>query len=314
MKNKAGAKKAELPELPKIGDRVSFLYLEHAKVNRQESAITVTDAKGIVRIPAAIIGVLLFGPGTDVTHRAMELIGDTGTSVVWVGERGVRQYAHGRALSRSTRFLEKQARLFSNVRSRLRVAKKMYQMRFPGEKVLHLTLQQLRGREGARIRQVYRKYSKKYGVAWTGRSYDPDNFEGGSLVNQALSASNVALYGLVHSVIVALGVSPGLGFVHTGHDLSFVYDMADLYKAEITIPLSFRLASECKEDDDIGREARLGVRDVCLDGKLMQRIVKDLQYLLEIDDSETIEIESMNLWNNKEEMVRFGVNYSERRE
>ena len=90
----SGAKKAELTELPRIDDRVTFIYIEHAKINRQDSAITVTDQRGIVRIPAAMVGVLLLGPGTDISHRAVELIGDTGTSIVWVGERGVR-HAHG---------------------------------------------------------------------------------------------------------------------------------------------------------------------------------------------------------------------------
>ena len=216
-------------------------YIEHAKINRQDSAITVTDQRGIVRIPAAMVGVLLLGPGTDVSHRAVELIGDTGTSIVWVGERGVRHYAHGRALAHSTRFLEKQAKLVSNNRSRLDVARKMYQMRFPNEDVSSLTIQQLRGREGARVRKAYRFYSKKYNVTWDRRDYDPDDFSSGTSVNQALSAANVALYGIVHSVIVAIGMSPGLGFIHTGHDKSFVYDIAVLYKVEYTIPLALRL-------------------------------------------------------------------------
>lgn len=107
MKKYSGAKKTELNELPRMGDRVTFIYIEHAKINRQDSAITVLDNKGIVRIPASMVGVLLLGPGTDVSHRAIELIGDTGTSMLWVGERGVRHYAHGRALAHSSRLLEK---------------------------------------------------------------------------------------------------------------------------------------------------------------------------------------------------------------
>ncbi|GMA54814.1 hypothetical protein GCM10025857_61710 [Alicyclobacillus contaminans] len=170
MKKHSGAKKTELNELPRIGDRVTFIYIEHAKINRQDSAITVLDSKGIVRIPASMVGVLLLGPGTDVSHRAIELIGDTGTSMVWVGERGVRHYAHGRALAHSSRLLERQANLVSNTRSRLSVARKMYQMRFPNEDVSNLTMQQLRGREGARVREVYRKQSKLHNVEWTKES------------------------------------------------------------------------------------------------------------------------------------------------
>ncbi|WP_019776153.1 type I-E CRISPR-associated endonuclease Cas1e [Streptococcus sobrinus] len=311
MKEKFGAKKTSLKELPKISDRVSFIYVEHAKINRVDSAITVADSRGIVRIPAAMIGVLLLGPGTDISHRAVELIGDTGTSMVWVGERGVRQYAHGRSLAHSTRFLEKQAKLVSNSRSRLQVARKMYQMRFPNEDVSKLTMQQLRGREGARIRRVYALQAKKHNISWTKREYNPENFEDGTPVNQALSAANVALYGLVHSVIVALGASPGLGFVHTGHDLSFVYDVADLYKAETTIPIAFEIAANCQPGDDIGKITRLKVRDSFVDGKLMVQIVKDLQNLLDIEESEELVVDILALWDDKERLVKHGVSYKE---
>lgn len=312
MKEKYGAKKTELRELPKISDRVSFIYVEHAKINRTDSAITVLDSRGTVRIPAAMIGVLLLGPGTDISHRAVELIGDTGTGIVWVGERGVRNYAHGRALAHSTKFLEKQAALVSNTRTRLEVARKMYQMRFPNEDVSKLTMQQLRGREGARVRKVYRTLSKQYKVEWTGREYDIDDFESGSIVNKALSVANVALYGLVHSVIVALGISPGLGFIHTGHDLSFVYDIADLYKAGLTIPIAFEIAGSSTEEEDIERITRLKVRDSLIDGKMMQQIVKDLQFLLDIEEQEKFYVDSINLWDDKEKSVQYGVNYREK--
>lgn len=311
MKKNIGAKKTEINELPRIGDRVSFIYIEHSKVNRIDSSISVYDSRGIVTIPIAMIGVLMLGPGTDISHRAMELLGDTGTSVVWVGERGVRNYAHGRSLTHSTKFLEKQAKLVTNVRTRLSVARKMYQMRFPGEDVSALTMQQLRGREGARVRKVYNTLSKEYDVTWTGREYDVDNFEYGSVVNQALSAANVSLYGMVYSVIVALGISPGLGFVHTGHDMSFVYDIADLYKANLTIPIAFEVASEHGKDEDIGRITRLKVRDSFVDGKIMSKIVKDLQYLLEIDQDESFFADSINLWDDRENHVKYGISYKE---
>lgn len=247
MQKGACTGKTELQELPRISDRVSFIYVEHAKINRHDGAVTVTDSRGTVYIPAAIIGVILLGPGTDVSHRAVELMGDVGTAMVWVGEHGVRQYAHGRALGRTTRFLVRQAAMVSNTRSRLAVARKMYQMRFPDEDVSELTMQQLRAHEGARIRRVYRNLSSQYHVPWNRREYDPDNYQSGDPINQALSAANVALYGLVSSIVAALGLSAGLGFVHTGHDLSFVYDVADLYKADVTMPIAFEVAASYKK-------------------------------------------------------------------
>lgn len=311
MERKFGAKKTELQELPRIGDRVSFICIEHAKINRIDSAITVRDKRGVVRIPCAMIGALLLGPGTDVSHRAIELIGDTGTSIVWVGERGVRFYAGGRPLAHSTRLLERQAKYVSNRRLRLTVARKMYAMRFDNEDVSKLTMQQLRGREGARVRRTYRYYADKYEVPWDKRQYNPDDFLASDVVNQALSAANVSLYGLVHSITAALGLSPGLGFVHTGHDKAFVYDIADLYKAEYTIPLAFQIASEHTVEDDIGRLTRLKLRDRLVDGKLMKRIVKDIQVLLDISNEDEIIAENFGLWDDKEDLVSYGVSYDE---
>lgn len=311
MNKISGAKKTELTELPKISDRVSFIYIEHAKINRIDSAITVLDYRGTVSIPAAMIGVLFLGPGTDISHRAIELIADTGTCIIWVGERGVRYYASGRALAHSTKFLEKQAKLVSNNRTRLEVARKMYEMRFDGENVSKLTMQQLRGREGSRIRRIYRRLSKEYNVEWNGREYNVDDFDDATDVNKALTAANISLYGVCQSIICALGMSPGLGFVHTGHDKSFVYDIADLYKAEITIPTAFQIASSVQETDDVAKLARFAVRDKIKDEKLLIKIVKDLQYLMKVDEDEEMYIETIELWDDKDENVKHGISYKE---
>ena len=305
-----GLIKTKISEVPRIGDRVTFIYVEHAKINRVDGAVTVAESRGIVRIPASMIGILLLGPGTDISHRAMELLGDSGTGVAWVGEHGIRHYAHGRSLSHTSRFLEIQAKLVSNTRTRLLVAKKMYQMRFPDEDVSALTMQQLRAKEGARIRKLYRKLSGEYGVQWNGRTYDPDNYEGGDAINQALSAANVALYGLAYSAVTAMGMAAGLGFVHTGHDLSFVYDIADLYKAESTIPIAFQVASECETGDDVGRISRQRVRNSFMDGKVFARIVRDIQILIGVKEDEQFEIEPLSLWDNKEGNIKYGINYS----
>ena len=171
MDDVPGMIRPDLQALPQVRDRMTFLYLEHCTLGRQDGAITVTDEKGIVQIPAAGISVLLLGPGTRVTHRAMELMGDAGVGAVWVGEHGVRYYAHGRPLTTHSRMLIRQAELVSNHRKHLDVVRKMYQLRFPEEDVSHLTMQQLRGREGSRVRNVYRKASKETGVPWSGRLY-----------------------------------------------------------------------------------------------------------------------------------------------
>jgi len=309
-----GAEKPELQELPRISERMSFIYLERCLISRQDSAITVTDERGTVHIPSASLGVLMLGPGTNITHRAMELIGDTGASIVWVGERGVRYYAHGRPLTHSARLLILQAQLVSNTRSRLAVARHMYQMRFPDEDVSRLTMQQLRGREGSRIRSVYRRLSKETGVHWGGREYSPDDYASGDPINQALSAAHACLYGIAHSVIVALGCSPGLGFIHTGHERSFVYDIADLYKAQITIPIAFQVAA--MNPEDIGSMTRRTVRDAVSDGHILEQTVRDIRSLLshaadeDLKDGEgEFDLGTVYLWDERVGYVANGISY-----
>lgn len=304
-----GMARPELQALPQVKDRMTFLYLEHCTLGRQDGAITVTDEKGVIHIPAAAISVLLLGPGTRVTHRAMELMGDTGVGAVWVGEHGVRYYAHGRPLTTRAGLLLRQAELVTNTRKHLAVVRKMYQLRFPGEDVSRLTMQQLRGREGSRVRSVYRKASRESGVPWNGRLYSPDDFSAGDKVNQALSAGHACLYGLAHAVIVALGCAPGLGFVHVGHEGSFVYDIADLYKAEVTIPIAFRVAAE--DPEDLPAVVRRRVRDAMVEHHVLERMVHDIRWLLQ--DEETPE-ETVYLWDDRLGTVANGISYFEAEE
>ncbi len=301
-----GMIKPDLQELPQITDRMTFLYLEHCKINRQDNAITVLNEKGIFHIPSAVISVLLLGPGTEITHRAMELIGDSGISTCWIGEHGVRYYAGGRSLTHRSHLLLKQAELVCNQRKHLNVARKMYMMRFPEENVSDCTMQQLRGKEGSHIRKIYQKYSAQYGVPWNGREYTPEDFTSSDPINQALSAAHACLYGLAHSVICAIGCSPALGFVHVGHECSFVYDVADLYKAEVTIPVAFEITAQHPED--LSGTIRRKIRDEMVKMHLLEKMVKDIKFLLVPDETSQDE-KIMYLWDDKIHTVDFGKQY-----
>ncbi|MGK8361335.1 type I-E CRISPR-associated endonuclease Cas1e [Corynebacterium amycolatum] len=313
MANIPGARPSKPIELSRAEDRISFLYLEHCTIGRDSNSLTATDDQGVMHIPSAALGVLMLGPGTRVTHQAMVVIADAGSTIVWVGENGVRYYAHGRPIGRSTRLLEQQAKLVSNRKTRLAVAREMYGMRFSSEDVESLNMQQLRGREGARVRSVYREWSKITGVEWSRREYRPDDFSDGTPINQALSAAHSCLYGVVHAVVVSLGMSPGLGFVHTGHDRAFVYDIADLYKADITIPVAFTVVSELGTEVDtqtLSTTVRRHVRDRIREEKVISRCVKDLKLLMKepLENEEFGEV--IELWDYSRGAIRGGTNYS----
>ena len=84
-------------------------------------------------------------------------------------------------------------------------------------------------------------------------------------------------------MIFALGLSPGLGFIHVGHDCSFVYDIADLYKSEVVTPcLPYDAASE--EPEDLPGIVRRKVRDVMTEKHILERMVKDIRWLFQAED------------------------------
>ncbi len=302
-----GAAPSNPSNLSRVDDRITFLYLEHAVISRDANALTATTEEGIIHIPSAGLLVLLLGPGTNVTHQAITVLGDSGAAIVWIGEQGVRYYAGGRPLARSTRLLEKQASIVSNSKRRIAVARTMYQMRFHDEDVSELGMQQLRGREGARVRRIYQELSKTTGVQWKRRDYDVEDFESSDLINQALSAANACLYGVVHAAVVALGCSAGLGIIHTGHDRSFVYDVADLYKAETSIPIAFECvalvtgAAQEVSSSELGSIIRRRMRDTFLQTRIVEKIVTDVKSLLNEDplyDSDAAaNIDEVRLWD-----------------
>lgn len=304
-----GTRPMRVGELARVEDRISFLYLERCIVHRDSNAITVQDEKGVVHVPAATITAVLLGPGTTVSHQAMMLLADSGVGTVWVGEQGVRYYAHGRPLARTSRLLTAQIEQVTNQQKRLAVARRMYAMRFAGEDVSASTMQQLRGREGARVRTRYREAAKLAGVTWAARDYRPDDFEASDAVNQALSAATACLYGLVHAVVVALGCSPALGFIHTGHDRSFVYDIADLYKMEVAVPVAFAVAGG--NSADIGADVRRAMRDEFYERHLLKQCVRDIHRLLGTDESEAdFTADVVELWGPGQRVVG-GENYGD---
>lgn len=308
----------DLHLLPKVRDSISYLYVERCRVDREDKAIALHDIEGTRQVPCANLTTLMLGPGTSITHAAIETLADSGCLVLWTGEQGVRFYAQGMGETRASRNLLRQAWLSSHEGMRLRVVRRMYEMRFAETLDEDLTLQQIRGKEGIRVREAYQQASRESGVEWTGRAYKRDAWKDADPVNRALSAANSCLYGICHAAIVSAGYSPALGFIHTGKMLSFVYDIADLYKVELTVPLAFKLTGELG-GLQMESEIRRRLRDMFHEGKLLQRIVPDIDRALSVITEGETEVPNFDaddalpggLWNPETTAVAGGVNWAD---
>ena len=272
----------DLRQLPRFDDSLSYLYLEHARIEQHDKAIAFIDGNGLTPVPVAALALLLLGPGTSITHAAVKALADNNCTVAWVGDEGLRFYAAGTGGTRGSATLLRQAALVSHPKARLQVVMRMYRKRFPGGLDVNLTIQQIRGMEGIRVREAYSAASKASGVPWAGRNYKRGDWSAADPVNRALSAGNACLYGLVQAAILSAGYSPALGFIHTGKQLSFVYDIADLYKADLIVPTAFDVVAW--NPSSVERAMRDACRNKIREARLMQRILPDIAAVLDIDN------------------------------
>ena len=202
--------------LPQIKDRYPYIYLEHGRLEVDDSSIKWIDAQGgVVRIPAALLQCLLLGPGTSVTHEAVKVLAAAKCTVMWVGEDSLLYYANGISPTADTRNMLRQLKAAADPVLSLNVARRMFARRFPSVDLGSRSLPEMMGMEGVRVRNLYRQKADQYGLRWEGRRFVPGQFSSSDTVNRILTACNAALYGILNSVVHSAGFSPYIGFIQS---------------------------------------------------------------------------------------------------
>lgn len=262
-----------------IKERLSVLFIEKGHLDVLDGAFVVVDKTGVrTHVPIGGVACLMLEPGTRVSHAAASLAARAGTLLVWVGEAGVRLYSSGQPGGARADRLLYQAQLALDPALRLKVVRKMYAIRFGEEPPARRSIEQLRGIEGARVREMYKRLAAKYNVNWKARNYDTSDWDKGDLPNRCLSAATSCLYGVTEAAVLAAGYAPAVGFIHTGKPLSFVYDIADIYKFETVVPIAFGVAARKPHNPE--QAVRLGCRDIFRKSRLLERIIPDIEIIL----------------------------------
>ncbi|MCV9879671.1 type I-E CRISPR-associated endonuclease Cas1e [Brenneria izbisi] len=262
-----------------LKDRVSLIFLQYGQIDVIDGAFVLVDKTGVrTHIPVGSVACIMLEPGTRVSHAAVRLAATVGTLLVWVGEAGVRLYAAGQPGGARSDKLLYQAKLALDQELRLKVVRKMFELRFGEPAPSRRSVDQLRGIEGARVRQTYTLLAQQYGVKWNGRRYDPKDWARGDKVNQCISAATACLYGITEAAILAAGYAPAIGFVHSGKPLSFVYDIADIIKFDGVVPKAFEIAARNPAEPD--REVRLACRDIFRSQKTLGKLIPLIEEIL----------------------------------
>jgi len=260
-----------------------MIFVYYGRIDVKDGAFVVineVDGEDLERkhIPVGSVACIMLEPGTRISHAAVKLAAVTGTLLIWVGEAGVRLYSSGQPGGARSDKLLYQAKLALDDGLRLKVVRKMFEMRFGEKPPDRRSVDQLRGIEGIRVRKLYELLARQYGVKWKGRRYDPKNWDAGDLVNRCLSAATSCLYGITEAAILAAGYAPAIGFIHTGKPLSFVYDIADIFKFNTVVPVAFKTAAKHPSQPD--REVRIACRDVFRESQLLKKIIPSIEEVL----------------------------------
>lgn len=271
-----------LPDLGPIPikERNSILFVERCHVDVRDGAFVMIDKEGVrTHVPVGGTACLLLEPGVRLSHRAAALAAKVGTLLVWVGEGGVRLYSAGQPGGARSDKLLYQAQLALDDKHRLKVVRKMYELRFGEEPPSRRSVEQLRGIEGARVKKTYELFAKRYGVTWKGRRYDQQEWDAADMPNRCLSAATACLYGVTEAAVLAAGYAPAIGFIHTGKPLSFVYDIADIVKFETVVPVAFKTAANASRNPE--RQVRISCRDIFRESKLLDRLIPLINEVLD---------------------------------
>lgn len=282
-----------LPGLPPprpipMKDRAQLVFVARARLDVEDGAFVSVNADGTrTQIPVGGLAGLMLEPGARISHAAVALAARTGTLVTWVGEAGVRLYSAGQPGGARSDKLLWQAATAIDPAARLRVVRKMYAIRFGEDPPSRRSINQLRGIEGVRVRKSYELLAQQHGVTWRRRSYDPGDWDASDVPNRCVSAATACLHGLTEAAVLAAGYAPAIGFLHSGKPISFVYDIADLFKLQTVVPEAFRIAGQHAKGKltmEPDRAVRLACRDSFRQSGLLTRIIPAIEEVLSAGD------------------------------
>lgn len=265
----------------RLEDRVSFLYLERCSVRQDRTgvvAISVEEKESSVvrrhiQIPVSGMAVLQLGPGTSISAAAMTSCTRAGATVLFTGGGGVPAYSRAVPLTQSARWAIAQAKLVASERNQRKAAVTLYRRQLGLDiDADETSISVMRGIEGRAMKLKYSELAKKHGVRDFRRNTNAED-----PVNLGLNLGNSLLYGCAASACAAIGVSPALGVIHRGDARSLLFDLADLYKPSVTIPIAFESASH----EDPMKFVRREIRSQILKQNMLSEMLAVLMEILE---------------------------------
>ena len=278
-----GLDKARVPH----ADRHGLIWLDRGRLEVEDGCLRFITAGGALQagdyqVPHQTISIILLGPGSSVTHDALRLLAAHGCALAAVGLGGVRFYTAPPLLPDTSTLARRQVELWADPSSRVAVARKMYALRF-GEVVRARTLDMLRGMEGARMKRVYELVAQRFDVPWHGRRYDRSNPNATDIPNQAINHAASTVEAAAAIAVASTATIPQLGFIHEDSGQSFVLDIADLVRHDVTLSIAFGAARSAIKNpgENLERLVRTRAAEIFATKDVIPHFIDRIKTLLE---------------------------------
>jgi CRISPR-associated protein Cas1 len=286
LKGRLGLETARIPH----ADRHGLVWLGRGQVYVEAGTLRFRTKSyselvaGDYALPFQMISCLVLQPGTSISHDALRLLARHGTGVVFVGEDGVRFYASLPAGPDTSARARRQAMAWGEPGERTRIVRQMYAWRL-GEALEVTDLNALRGIEGARMKETYRRIAQQFGIEWGGRRYDRSAPEAADLANQAINHAASAVEGAALTAVAASGAIPQLGFIHEDSGNAFALDIADLFRDDVLLPIAFGAARKLlgSQDEPIERAVRQVAGEAFRRDRVVSRMIDRIKELFDDD-------------------------------
>lgn len=287
LKGRLGLESARVPHV----ERQGLVWLSRGKLYAHEGTLHFATPgspeldSGDYTIPFQAVSTILLGPGGTVSHDALRLLARHGTAVVAVGAQGTRMYASMPFGPDRSAVARCHARLWCDESQRSAVARRMYSWRL-GEVLPSSDIAVLRGIEGARAKEMYRRLAARFGIEWRGRRYDRTAPEASDEPNQAVNHAATAVQAAAMIAVASIGAIPQLGFIHEDSGISFCLDIADLYRDTVTLPVAFGAVGELRRQPDrtIEQVTRARAGREMQRGKVIPDMIRRIKELFDVDD------------------------------
>lgn len=226
-----------------ISDKIPFISIDKAKLSIENgSLVGKTDMKNF-NIPAASIHMIMIGSGGSITQQAAIECARQNCFVTFssAGISPISVLNDGRFQNPLN--IVRQVRITQNDEDRLRIGKDLLKKRISLNNGLNLedfiyktdackNVESLIGIEGALVKKIYHLYATEHGLIF--------KKSGNGEVNKRLNILNSAFYNFTSSVVLSLGYSPSLGFIHgKTRRGALTLDIADIYKPSLILPIAF---------------------------------------------------------------------------